>query len=54
MVRGKNGNLIAIDGLWAIAFGNDAAAGPGTSLFFTAGPDDEGHGLFGRIEALDS
>ena len=28
--------------------------GPSTSLYFTAGPDDEGHGLFGRIDALDS
>jgi len=27
-----NGTLIAIDGLWAIAFGNGSAAGPTTSL----------------------
>jgi hypothetical protein len=27
-----------------------AAAGPMTSLFVTAGPDDEQHGLFGRID----
>ncbi len=46
-----NGNVLAIDGLWAIAFGNDAAAGPSTSLFFTAGPNDEEHGLFGRIRS---
>ena len=54
VVRGKNSNIIEIDGLWAIAFGNDGAAGPSTSLYFTAGPDDEEHGLFGRIDALDS
>ena len=54
VVRGKNSNIIQIDGLWAIAFGNDGAAGPSTSLYFTAGPDDEEHGLFGRIDALDS
>jgi uncharacterized protein (TIGR03118 family) len=48
-----NGHAIRIDGLWAIAFGNGAAAGPTNSLFFTAGPDDESHGLFGRIVADD-
>ncbi len=40
---------IAIDGLWALQFGNGAAAGPKDSLFFTAGPDDESDGLFGSI-----
>jgi uncharacterized protein (TIGR03118 family) len=48
-LKGANGNL-AIDGLWALSFGNDGQAGSSESLFFTAGPDDEEHGLFGRIE----
>jgi len=43
------GNPIMIDGLWALQFGNGAAAGPTDSLYFTAGPDDESHGLFGSI-----
>jgi uncharacterized protein (TIGR03118 family) len=42
---------IVIDGLWALEFGNDANAGPSNTLFFTAGPDDETHGLFGGITA---
>ncbi len=50
-LRMANGRPIAIDGLWAIEFGNGGAAGPTNSLFFTAGPDDESHGLFGKIEA---
>jgi uncharacterized protein (TIGR03118 family) len=50
-VHRRNGNPMAIDGLWALAFGNDAAAGPSGTLFFTAGPNDERHGLFGMIEA---
>jgi hypothetical protein len=25
--------------------------GPKTTLFFTAGPDKESHGLFGKLEA---
>jgi uncharacterized protein (TIGR03118 family) len=41
---------ITIDGLWGISFGNGATAGPAGTLFFTAGPDDENHGLFGKIE----
>ena len=47
----ENGRQIAIDGLWALGFGNGANAGPRDTLFFTAGPDDESHGLFGKIEA---
>lgn len=50
-LQDPSGKPIAIDGLWAIGFGNDAAAGPSTSLFFTAGPDEETRGLFGKIEA---
>ncbi len=47
----STGNPIAIDGLWALGFGNGAASGPTNSLYFTAGPDDESHGLFGSITA---
>jgi uncharacterized protein (TIGR03118 family) len=42
---------LAIDGLWGIGFGNGAAAGPTTTLYFTAGPADETHGLYGAITA---
>jgi uncharacterized protein (TIGR03118 family) len=48
-LRHASGHPIAIDGLWALAFGNGANAGPVNTLFFTAGPDDETHGLFGRV-----
>ena len=50
-LRDSSGDPIAIDGLWALGFGNGANAGPTNKLFFTAGPDDETHGLFGRIAA---
>ena len=50
-LRGPDGKALTIDGLWALGFGNGAAAGPTDTLFFTAGPDDESHGLFGKIEA---
>ena len=45
-----NGHTLEIDGLWGLHFGNDAAAGPSNTLLFTAGPDDEAHGLFGKLE----
>jgi len=50
-LHSADGKPLTIDGLWAIAFGNNAAAGPDTTLFFTAGPQGESHGLFGRINA---
>ncbi len=48
-LRVATGAPITLDGLWAIAFGNDGSAGPSTSLFFAAGPADEKHGLLGSI-----
>jgi uncharacterized protein (TIGR03118 family) len=44
-----NHHPLEIEGLWGIGFGNDAAAGSSHALFFAAGPDDEEHGLFGKI-----
>jgi len=46
-----NGNQVVIPGLWALQFGNGAVAGPTNTLFFTAGPGGETHGLFGSIQA---
>jgi uncharacterized protein (TIGR03118 family) len=50
-LRAADGTPIAIDGLWGIAFGNGAAAGPTTTLYFAAGPGGEKHGLVGSITA---
>jgi uncharacterized protein (TIGR03118 family) len=50
-LRHGDQTLVAIDGLWAIAFGNGSAGGPTTSLYFAAGPGGEAHGLFGSITA---
>jgi len=49
LLRGPRGKAIRIDGLWGLEFGNDGTAGPSTVLFFTAGTDDEAHGLFGTL-----
>lgn len=45
-----SGNPITIDGLWGLSFGN-GVAGSAQTLFFTAGPDGEMHGLFGQLVA---
>ena len=51
VLHSAGGPPLAIDGLWALSFGNGAAAGPKTTLFFTAGPEGESHGLFGSLVA---
>jgi uncharacterized protein (TIGR03118 family) len=55
-LRGRSGKPISISGLWGIAFGNGAMAGPKDTLFFAAGPhrwlgaSELGvHGLLGSI-----
>ena len=50
-LRTSNGQVLKIDGLWGIAFGNGFQQQPTDTLFFAAGPDDENHGLYGKIEA---
>ena len=48
-LRDPSGQKLAIDGLWALEFGNAGSNGSPDVLFFTAGPNDESHGLFGTI-----
>jgi uncharacterized protein (TIGR03118 family) len=51
-LRTADHKVLSIDGLWALQFGKGAANnGPQTTLFFTAGPGGEQHGLFGTITA---
>jgi uncharacterized protein (TIGR03118 family) len=47
-LRSRHGNRLEIDGLWALKFGN-GVIGNRQTLLFTAGPDDESHGLFGEL-----
>jgi uncharacterized protein (TIGR03118 family) len=46
------GNPLAIDGLWGLTVGNNGAAGSSNKLYFSAGPTDESHGLFGVLAAV--
>ena len=47
-LRGSNGRTLAIDGLWALLQGT-ATTGGTDVLWFSAGPDDESHGLLGQL-----
>ncbi len=49
-LRREDNSPVQIDGLWALRFGNGVIGNP-TTLLFTAGIDDEAHGLFGAIQA---
>lgn len=48
------GQPITIDGLWSLKFGNGSDSAPTNLLFFTAGIDDEAHGLFGTLRAVSN
>ncbi|AMV37940.1 TIGR03118 family protein [Planctomyces sp. SH-PL62] len=47
-----SGQPIVIDGLWGLMVGNGGGAGSPDKLYFTAGPNDETHGLFGVIQSV--
>jgi uncharacterized protein (TIGR03118 family) len=51
-LKGQDRRPIRIEGLWGLAFGNGINNQPIDTLFFTAGPLDEKHGLYGRLDVL--
>jgi uncharacterized protein (TIGR03118 family) len=48
----RDGNAVAINGLWGLIFG-DKSAGTRNTLFFSAGIADETHGLLGSLTPGD-
>jgi uncharacterized protein (TIGR03118 family) len=48
-LRGTDGNPIQIDGLWALVVGNGVDLGDANTVYFSAGPNDEQDGIFGKI-----
>ncbi|HEY8290787.1 MAG TPA: TIGR03118 family protein [Acetobacteraceae bacterium] len=48
-LRGADGKPISIQDLWTITPGNGGSAGDPSKLYFTAGLQDEQHGLFGSL-----
>ena len=49
VLRDSSGRPLHIDGLWGLLVGNQVAGGPG-NVWFSAGPDDESHGLLGLLK----
>jgi uncharacterized protein (TIGR03118 family) len=52
LLEGRHERPIVIDGLWGLAFGNGGRAGRPGTLYFTAGPNGEGNGLFGALDPV--
>jgi uncharacterized protein (TIGR03118 family) len=48
-LRDPSGNIVTIDGLWGLQFGNGVSAGDSNALYFSSGPDNYAHGLFGSL-----
>ena len=48
LLHEPHGGPIAIDGLWALLPGTAGTGGTG-AVWFSAGPDDEKHGLVGEL-----
>jgi len=49
-LRGADNRPLEIDGLWALQFAQGGNNGTAGTLYFTAGPNGEADGLFGRIQ----
>jgi len=47
-----DGEPIRIDGLWALKVGNGGMGGSSNTVYFTAGPFGESHGLFGSLTSV--
>ncbi|MCA1817519.1 MAG: TIGR03118 family protein, partial [Acidobacteria bacterium] len=48
-LRNEANEEIEIDELWALTFGNGGNGGDPNTLYFSAGPSEEEHGLFGKL-----
>jgi uncharacterized protein (TIGR03118 family) len=47
-----DGEPIQIDGLWSLQVGNGGNGGKAATVYFTAGPFGETHGLFGSLDTV--
>ena len=51
-LRDPAGKPLVIDGIWGLAFGNGVSLGDAMSLYFTAGPNEEQDGVFGKVTVV--
>jgi len=50
LLKAERGGALVIDGLWGLTTGNGQRAGRSETVYFSAGPDGEAHGLFGSLD----
>ncbi len=50
-LRGRDDQALKIDGIWGLTFGNGVSLGDARALYYTAGPNAEQDGIFGRLRA---
>ena len=48
-LRDPDTKIICVDGIWGLTFGNGVSLGDAEALYFTAGPNNEEDGVFGRL-----
>jgi uncharacterized protein (TIGR03118 family) len=48
-LRDSDGKQLAVEGVWALTFGNGVSLGDAKALYYSAGPAKEFDGVFGRI-----
>ncbi|MEO7099201.1 MAG: TIGR03118 family protein [Luteolibacter sp.] len=48
-LRDHDGKLLNLDGIWGMVFGNGVGLGDSMSLYYTAGPNNEQDGVFGKV-----
>lgn len=53
-LRDADGNVIVVDGIWGLTFGNGWSLGDADSLYFTAGPNEEADGVLGRLNLVSA
>jgi uncharacterized protein (TIGR03118 family) len=51
LLRNANAEPIVIQGLWDVEFGNGLLNQPTNTLFFSSGPGNGAHGLYGSLAA---
>jgi len=50
-IRTADGKPMVIDGIWDLKFGNGVSLGEANAMYFSAGPNSETDGIFGKIKA---
>lgn len=53
-LRGSDGKVLPVEGVWALTFGNGVSLGDAKTLYYSAGPNKEFDGVFGRISVVSS